>query len=277
MTDARCVTDARAPNADAGNALRGRRRGQPICCAILVALAAAPVHAAARPAPRELTWEAPAAGLATLTLDAGNGEVEVVGVAADRVRVSVRADLRRWSDDEPWRRAIGWFLRSDYEEDAALMKALRLDPERTTDELALRLAPGGRTRTNRVAERWRVEVPVGARVAVRLDSGDVTIRGVTGGVRVRLGAGDASVLAPEGDLDVEVAVGKVDITFGSSSTREVELASQVGDTKLWVAGNRIEHPREPGPGNRTSLHGSGRYRVEASVSVGDVVVRIGDA
>jgi hypothetical protein len=240
------------------------------------ALALLPSTAAARPAARTLSWQAPAAGLAAVHLDAGNGIVEVTATGGDEVRVSVVTRLRRWSDDEPWRRIAGWFLTSAYDEDEALMAGLELVHRRTAGALELGLDPGGRVRTNRIEEVWRVEVPAGQRVAVRLDGGDVTVRGVAGGVRVRLGAGDLRVAVPEGDLDLAVAVGDIEASLAAASTRRVELSADVGDTTLWVAGNRIEHPREPGPGNRTSLRGRGRFTVEARVDVGEVTVRVGD-
>jgi hypothetical protein len=244
---------------------------------VLLAAGASSLSAAERSGPRTLTWEAPTTGVEELRLEAGNGRVEVVATPGDAVRVSLRAELKRWSDDEPWRRMVSWFLTSAHKEDAALMSALALEHEQEGGALSLGLRPRGRTRTNRVAETWRVELPAGKRAVVRLDSGDVTVTGVAGGVEVRLGAGDVVVRAPQGDLDVTVGVGDIDVRLASLSTRDVVLEAQVGDTELWVAGNRVRHAREPGPGNHTSLRGSGRFDVRANVSVGDVAVRIGGA
>ena len=266
-----------SPRTSPASPRRGAHALRPALLLVLVALAAAPLAAAERPGPRVLTWEAPAAGVEALRLEAGNGRVEVVPSADDQVRVRLRAELKRWSDDEPWRRIASWFLTSKHGEDAALMQALALEHERRGDALELGLRPGGRTRTNRVDETWRVEVPPGRRVVVELGAGDVVVTGIAGGVEVRLGAGDVRVDAPAGDLDVAVKVGDVDVRLGSLSTREVVLVADVGDTRLWVGGNRIVHGREPGPGNRTALRGSGRWAVNARVSVGDVAVRVGGA
>ena len=257
-----------------GSRLRG---ALPALLLLAVATAAAPLAAAERPGPRELTWEVPATGVQNLRLAAGNGQVEVVPSSDGVVRVRLRAELKRWSDDEPWRRIAAWFLTSEHEEDAELMAALALEHERRGGTLELGLRPGGRTRTNRVNETWRLELPPGARAEVELGSGDVVVEGIAGGVEVRLGAGDVRVSAPSGDLDVTVDVGDIDVRLGSLSTREVELTADVGDTRLWVAGNRVEHAREPGPGNHTSLRGSGQYAVRARVTVGDVAVRVGGA
>jgi hypothetical protein len=230
---------------------------------------------AASPTPPVLQWSAPATGVVEVVVEAGNGEVTVVPSADDQVRVEVRTRLKRWSDDEPWRRLAGWFLSSRYEEDEALLASLRIDHRRSGDLLELTLLPRGRTRTNRVEESWRVEVPATAKVDVQLDSGDLEVTGVGGGVRAELGAGDLLVRVPQGDLDLRVGVGEIEASLASRSTARVALESTVGDARLWVGGSRIEHAREPGPGNHVSLSGSGRYAVRASVDVGDVSVRVG--
>jgi hypothetical protein len=119
-----------------------------------------------------------------------------------------------------------------------------------------------------------VTLPPDLALHLALDSGDVAVRGMAGGVRLRLGAGDARVQAPAGDLDLQVAVGDLDATLASPSLGEVHLASSVGDTRLWMHGGWVDQPREPGPGNHIALHGTGQFSVHAAVEVGDVEVRL---
>ena len=219
--------------------------------------------------PRQLTWEGTAAGIERIEISAGNGTATVRAVDGDQIRVRVSLKPKRDLDPKSLRRTFRWFLSSGYEDAEQLTEAVELQVKRRSNVLVIQPLPHGPTRKDVLVEAWEVEVPRRLAMKLAMDSAEVVIDGIEGGVRLRLGHGKAEVDVPRGDLDLEVTVGNIDAQLHNADLGQLRLASEVGDTKLWLDGRRIKHPKPPGPGNHIKIEGNGPDEVRVRVTVGD--------
>ncbi len=118
-------------------------------------------------------------------------------------------------------------------------------------------------------ETWILDVP--ARLAAELDLavGDITVRGLAGGLRLKVQVGDIEAEVPEGSISAETNVGDIRVTSATSSYGAVDLSANVGDTQLDLAGGRVRQRKAHGPGDHTSVEGTGRDRIRLQTNVGD--------
>ena len=221
---------------------------------------------------RTLTWEQAADGIDRLELDGGNGSVEIVASDSETIEVELRVRFDRWPRNAG-RGALGWFLRSDYPDGDALVEAVKIEAEHSDNTLEIGVRPRGKSR-EALVEDWRIRVP--RRLALELDlaSASVDVTGVEAGVQLRMGHGDAKIEVPRGPLDLRVTVGKIDARVREADVGYVSLRSQVGDTRLWLDGNRVRYTDPPGPGSEVVIEGDGPDDIDVRVRVGDAKLRV---
>jgi hypothetical protein len=204
---------------------------------------------------RVLNLQQPAAGIATVSLDAGVGDVEIIGADTETIRVQVELKPKRdfITSSRRARRMI---------EEIEISARVRGD----TLELELRPDPDG----DDVTEDWSVEVP--RRMAIGLDAGvgDVEIQDIQGEIDIDLGVGDVEVLEAAGDVTVDAGVGSVEIRGSWDAFGRIESSSGVGNATL-----RSPEGRESGSGfigHNLSARGQGKSRIHVSVGVGDCTI-----
>lgn len=204
---------------------------------------------------RTLTLERPAAGIATVAIDSGVGDVEVRGAGVDTVSVRVILRPKRGLLDSPRR------IRE-------LVEAVELRPEERGATLALRLRPAARQGNYEAS--WSVVIP--AATGLRLDAGvgDVRVVGVQGGVSVDLGVGNVTLTDVAGDLIVDVGVGDVEVTGEWAAFGSLRADSGVGEVTL-----RTPDGRQRGKGvagGKLAADGPGPARLRLAAGVGDVSI-----
>lgn len=204
---------------------------------------------------RTLTLERPAAGIVTVDIDTGVGDVDVRGAEVDTVSVRVTVRPKRGILDSPRRTR-------------ELVEAVELRSEERGATLALRLRPAARQGNYEAS--WSVVIP--ATAGLRLDAGvgDVRIVGVQGGVSVDLGVGDVTLTDLAGDLNVDVGVGDVEMTGEWVAFGSLRADSGVGEVTL-----RTPDGRQRGKGfvgKELSTTGPGTARLRLDVGVGDVTI-----
>ena len=224
--------------------------------------------------PRQLTWQGAAAGIQRLEIRAGNGTAKVRAIEGDEIRVRVSLRPKRNLDGKTFRRAFRWFLASGYDDADQLSQAVDLQVKRRNGELVIQPLPHGRSRKSAIVETWEIDVPMRLGLQVHMDSAEIEVSGLEGGVVLRLGHGEAKVDVPRGDLDLEVTVGNIEAQLRQTDLGELRLASEVGDTRLWLDGRRVKHPKPPGPGSHIKIEGDGPDEVHVRVTVGDAKLTV---
>jgi hypothetical protein len=148
--------------------------------------------------------------------------------------------------------------------------AVELDADSGADTIAFGLRYAGDR--DGLDETWTLEVP--ARLAARLELavGDLDVRGLEGGVKLSVNVGDIEAEVPRGDITARTNVGDIRVTSATDSYGDVELEASVGDTHLTQGAHRVRHPKPAGAGNRISLDGPGRDRIQLKTSVGDATL-----
>ncbi len=204
---------------------------------------------------RTLTLKRPAAGVTTINIDAGVGDVQVRGAEVDTVSVRITLRPKRGLLDSPRRTR-------------ELVKAVELRAEERDSTLALRLRPAARQ--GNFEASWSAVIP--ATAGLRLDAGvgDVRIVGVQGGVSVDLGVGDVALVDVAGDLNVDVGVGDVEVTGEWAAFGSLRVDSGVGEVTLRTPDGRQLSKGFVGRGLSTT--GPGTARLRLGVGVGDATI-----
>jgi len=209
--------------------------------ALAVALAASfAATIAAGETLKTLNMSRPAEGLASLTIKAGVGDVQIEGDATGEVVVQVEVKSK------------GGFFFSD-RESRREAEALQIETRTSGDELSLSLGPEHHGDT-RWAERWTVRVPAAFAASVKLGVGEITVLDLDGNVKVEIGVGDVRI---EGTYQ----------SFG-----DVHATCGVGDVSL-----RTPSGRDQGEGfiaHTLSANGPGKATIRAHAGVGDVKIRL---
>lgn len=217
-------------------------------------------------ASRSFAWSGVAGEASRLELRGSSGSFRVVAGADDSVRVRVQA------------RPDAWKPRSIFSSsDPADLRNARLVAKSESGALRFEVDPGS---SGRMLEEWVAEVPARFAASVRAGDGTIEVRGVSGGVQASANAGEHSahgrieVDVPAGGVEARLRVGTVWVRTQGTDLGDVKLAAEVGKTELWIDGHRLERRDPPGPGSMVALAREGADRIDARVSVGDVVVRI---
>ncbi len=222
-----------------------------------LALAAAVIAVASMPAQavetRTLSGRADAASLTLVALDAGVGDVEVLGTDGDTVSWEVVLKPRRG----------GIFTSSRRGEEEVREASLNAEVRRGE----LRLEIDSPSHDRRFEERWTIHMP--ARLAFELDFGvgDVRVLDLAGGVNLDAGVGDVTVETAGGRVKVEVGVGDVDVRAPVGAYGSAEVSAGVGDATVTVRGHSTD--RGGFIGGSASWHGDGKDDISVEVGVGD--------
>lgn len=234
--------------------------------AVALVLSARPLRAA--PADRVLTAAIPAAALTHLDLTSLDGTVDLradPNPAATVVTISVGV--------EPAKPRLG------HRPPAAVALAdVTLDWSANGNVLRVGLKHAAE---GNVEAAWTITVPARFSARVAAHDGAVTIDGLAGGVEADVNAGlhgghgRLTVDVPRGRLALAIGVGNIVATRRDASFSSAVVKATVGDATLFLLGHEIVAPREPGPGHRVSLDGSGPDTLSLKASVGDVSLKIG--
>lgn len=207
--------------------------------------------------PRTLTGSAPAAGLETVQLDAGVGDVTITAVdGAAEVAVEVRLEPRRGGFFSSMKKAQREVDSAELRMDAS-KGVLRLEVETDTDD-------------HHFEETWTVTLPARLGLDLDLGVGEVEIRGVTGGLTVDLGVGDLLAEGVSGDLEIELGVGDAKVVASAADYGSVSGSGGVGDARLTVRGEQISSSGFVG--HSAEWTGDGEQTITISVGVGDARV-----
>jgi hypothetical protein len=227
------------------------------CIALIAALAvAAPLAAAA---PRVLDGKVPAAGLETVLLDAGVGDIEITAVdGADQVTIRVELKARRGGFFSSLKAAQREVDEAELRMDAS-KGVLRLEIETESDD-------------RHFEERWTLEVPTDLGCDLDLGVGDIDVHGLSGKLTVEIGVGDLTAAAVSGDLDIEIGVGDASVEAAAADYGVVEGSGGVGAAQLTVRGEKISSSGFVG--GSAEWTGPGERAIEISVGVGDAKVTL---
>jgi hypothetical protein len=209
--------------------------------------------------PRTIAGTAPVAGVETVQLDAGVGDITITAVdGAAEIAVEVRLEPRRGGFFSSMKRAQREVDTAELRMDAS-KGVLRLEVETDTDD-------------HHFEETWMVALP--ARLAVDLDLGvgEVEIRGVKGGLTIDVGVGDLLAEGVSGDLEIDLGVGDAKIFGSAADYGSVSGSGGVGDARLTVRGEQVSSSGFVG--HSAEWTGSGENTITISVGVGDARVTL---
>lgn len=217
---------------------------------------------------RVLEGKAPAADARRLVLEAGIGEVRVEVGADDAVtwRLALEAD-----PDRP-----GIFSRKRRTEDVrADLAKVAVEPHARGERLELALVVPAGLDEDDFKQRWTVTVPTRFAADLDLDVGEMSVRGLAGGVEAAVDVGELDIDVPGGAIDASVDVGDIELRSGDQGGGDISLEADVGDVDLELGGRRIRTDGGYGPGASIRLEGRAGPRIRLSVDVGDIEARIG--
>jgi len=222
----------------------------------LALITAAPVMAGA---PRIRDGTVAAAGVESVRLDAGVGDIEIVAdPAATEIAIEVQLKPRR-----------GGFFSSLKQAQREVDEAeLRMDVAKGILRLEIETASDDR----HFEETWTIEMPADLDFNLDLGVGDVDIRDLAGRLTAEIGVGDLTAERVSGDLDIEIGVGDATITGSVADYGSVDGSGGVGDARLTVLGKKISSSGFVG--KSAEWTGDGAHAIEISVGVGDAEVTL---
>ena len=182
---------------------------------------------------KTLNLSRPAEGLASLTIKAGVGDVQIEGGATGEVVVRVEVKSKG-----------GFFFCGP-----RIPARSRSPPDRSPHRgrRTLPLARSGAPRRHPLVERWTLRVPAEFAASVKLGVGDVSVLDVGGDVKVEIGVGDVRVEGTYQSFgDVRAACGVGDASLRTPSGRE-QGDGFIGHT---LHGSRPRNVRDPGQRRR---------------------------
>jgi hypothetical protein len=206
---------------------------------VALALPLIPTPAAADVTVRTLEHEADAGSHESVGFEGSVGEVTVVGVAGDTIRVEVEIRCERERDDACRRAA----------EDVDLRVRQR------GGRIQLDIEDWPKLPNKRISLRARLEVP--RRMALE----------------VGMGVGEISVEGTESDVEVDVGVGEVSVTMRERDVRHIELDTGVGEALLRTGDRTIDRQGFVGS-HLTWRDGPGDAQVEVDAGVGEIEVTL---
>lgn len=204
-----------------------------VIAAIAVACAVPALAAEER---RVFTVDQPAEGVTRLVIDAGVGEIEVIGADVAAVTGSIEVTNKKSN------------LRK-----RGLLEKLELDLRRAGSTLYLEIKSADGDHHD-WGEEWMLSVPRSLALSVDLGVGEITARDLAGGVQVDLGVGEVTI---EGE---HAAYGRID---ADSGVGDVELRTPTGRQH----GNGFI-------GKELRAEGPGKATINVDVGVGEATIRL---
>jgi hypothetical protein len=211
---------------------------------------------AANAGERILNGTFPAAGVASVQITNGVGDVAVTAADAAEITVEVTLIPRRGG------------LFSSYRNAEKEVESAQLASRMNRDRLVLGLESS--SNEPRFEARWVVVVPASTAVDLELGVGDVTIRGIAGGIELELGVGDAAIEVSDGDVEVAVGVGDATVRGPADQYGAVDASGGVGGADVIVRDQRIEGAGFVG--QASTWRGDGPGSIDLEVGVGDARV-----
>lgn len=217
---------------------------------------------------RVIEGKAPAGAATRLVLEAGVGEVRLEAGAGDAIvwRVELEADPDRHTLFSRKRRT---------DEVRADLDRVEVELGQRGDRATLSLALPASLDDDDFKERWTIAVPARFAADLELGVGQMTIRGVAGGVDASVDVGDLTIEVPGGAIEGSVDVGDLELRTEATGSGDISLEADVGDVDLELGGRRIRTDGGYGPGASIRLEGKDGPRIRLSVDVGDIDARIG--
>ncbi|MGH8283468.1 MAG: hypothetical protein ACRESE_06430 [Gammaproteobacteria bacterium] len=221
-------------------------------------------HAAAN---RTLTTDISTAGINSLAIAVGVGELRVTPSSDDAVHVRVTL--------QPKSSGFLWFFHWQSTATSKDIQTAQITQHRDGDHLTLSLSTSGKLNSSDVKQTWDVQIPVRLALNITMKVGQVTVTGIAGGVHTDLNVGEIDLDTPGGPLSVTVNVGQISAVSASKQLGPIELSSSIGEAALFMDGKHVrEGGRHSGLGRRIHLPGSGPDSMKLSVNVGEVDLRI---
>lgn len=216
--------------------------------------------------PRSLQADLDTTGVAKLGLDVGVGEVHVTASPDDRLHVVVTLRQKE--------REFLWFFHWMSQGSTRSIAGAKLKEERQGDRLNLSLDYPHLGDQDDIKQEWEVQAP--ARLALDADMkvGELSIKGLAGGVTARLDVGELSIDAPKGAIDGIVNVGEIRAKSGSAVHGKISLSSTIGEALLYINGEQSGYHMHGGLGNSVRVDGAGPDAMNLSVNVGEASLRI---
>ncbi|HEY1773027.1 MAG TPA: hypothetical protein VGH91_07545 [Gammaproteobacteria bacterium] len=214
--------------------------------------------------PRSLSADVSGAGLDTLALQVGVGEVHVTASNDDTVHaeVTLRPKEREFLGFLHWSGATGRSI-----------AAAAIHQERQDKRLTLSLDLDGHDQ-DEIKQEWEVQVPARLKLDSVMNVGEMDIVGVAGGVGAKLDVGELEIDVPKGSIDADVNVGEIRAKSGSSHHGRIQLASNIGDATLLLHGSESGVHEHGGLGNRVTLDGDGPDSMDLKLNIGEVTLHL---
>lgn len=184
---------------------------------------------------RTFAVDQPAEGITRIVIDAGVGDIEVVGSEVAAITGSVEVTSKKSGTRK-----------------RGLLEKLELEVRRSGSALYVEVKGGDDHHD--WGEEWLLTVPKALALSVDLGVGDVTARDLAGGVEVDIGVGEVTI---EGE---HAAYGRIDADSG------------VGDVELRTPTGRQHGDGFIGKELRTE--GPGKATISVDVGVGEVTIRL---
>lgn len=216
--------------------------------------------------PRVLSAEVQTAGVDTLALELGVGEVHITASSDDKVHA--RVTLRRKQ------REFMWFFHWMTEGSSSTIAAARIDQRNSGGRLTLSLALPHAGDQEDLKQEWDVQLPARLKLDAVMEVGELSIEGVAGGVMAKLNVGELTLDLPQGSIDANVDVGEIRAKSASGRHGRVELASNIGDVMLVVQGSEAGAHEHGGLGSKLSLDGTGPDDMHLKLNIGEVTLHI---
>lgn len=207
---------------------------------------------------RVLTGTFPAAGISSMKVTNGVGDVAITAASVSDITVEVTLIPRRGG------------LFSSYRHAQDEVDSAKLASRTNGNELVLGLESS--SNEPRFEARWVVVMPADIAVGLEAGVGDVTIRGLAAGVDLEVGVGDAVIEVTGGSIDLEVGVGDATVQGPANAYGDVEASGGVGSSDLVVRDQRVSG--EGFVGQSSSWRGDGPHAISVEVGVGDARVRL---
>jgi len=234
--------------------------------AILILLLGSPMLAQAA-APRMLNADIPTAGINTLAITVGVGELHITPSSDDAVHIQVNLEQKS--------REFLWFFHWQSQATTQEIQMAQIAQQRQGERLAVSLTTSNKLSNNDVKQNWIVQVPARMAMDLNMKVGEATIDGVAGGVQATLNVGELNMDIPRGALSAKVNVGQISVTTGTSQPGNIALSSNIGEAALYMNGKHINHAGEhSGLGRSVNLNGSGPDSMNLSVNIGEVDLRV---
>ena len=222
--------------------------------------------AAQADAPRVLSADFSAAGVDTVGLEIGVGDVHVTASGDDEVHVHVT--LRRKQ------REFMWFFHWMTEGSSSTIAAASLSQHASGGRLDLSLTFPHKDDQQDVDQEWDVQLPAPLKLDADMQVGNLSIEGMAGGVKAKLNVGELTLDLPQGAIDAEVNVGEIRAKSASPRHGHISLGSSIGDAVLLMQGTESGYHERGGLGNQVSLDGSGPDAMRLRLNIGEVTLHL---